>query len=105
MKRRFFFKLLPSKSITFNGEKCTGGKLSKERLTVLVGTNMSGSGKLKLLVIGKSKNPRCFKGITNVPVTYKSGLKSVDDASPLQQMAAHRGCAIFAAEEESTFPC
>ncbi|XP_049524040.1 tigger transposable element-derived protein 4-like [Dermacentor silvarum] len=71
-----FFKLLPTKSMTFKGEKCTGGKLSKERVTVLVGANMSGSDKLKLLVIGKSKNPRCFKGITNMPVTYESNSKT-----------------------------
>ncbi|XP_072143609.1 tigger transposable element-derived protein 4-like [Dermacentor andersoni] len=71
-----FFKLLPTKSMAFKGEKCTGGKLSKERLTVLVGANMSGSDKLKLLVIGKLKNPRCFKGITNMPVTYESNSKA-----------------------------
>lgn len=71
-----FYRLLPSKSIAFKGELCTGGKLSKERLTVLVGANMSGSDKLKLLVIGKSKNPRCFKGITSLPVTYESNSKA-----------------------------
>lgn len=71
-----FFKLLPSKSIAFKGELCTGGKLSKDRLTVLVGGNMSGSDKLKLLVIGKSKNPRCFKGIATLPVTYESNSKA-----------------------------
>ncbi|KAH9361444.1 hypothetical protein HPB48_003882 [Haemaphysalis longicornis] len=67
-----FFKLLPSKSMTFKREKCTGGKLSKERLTVLVRANMSGSDMLKLFVTGESKNPYSFKGITTMPVTYDS---------------------------------
>lgn len=48
-----FFKLLQSKSLTLKSEWCAGGKLSKESLTVLVGTNMSGSAKLKLVIIGK----------------------------------------------------
>jgi len=29
-----------------------------------------GDEKRKLLAIGKSKNPRCFKGIKNLPVDY-----------------------------------
>jgi hypothetical protein len=28
-----FFRTLPTKSLTVKGEKCTGGKMSKERLT------------------------------------------------------------------------
>ena len=58
-----FYKLTPNKSFTLKHEKCHGGKLSKERITVLVGSNMDGSDKLKLLVIGKAANPRCFKNI------------------------------------------
>ena len=67
-----FFKLTPDKTLKFRGEKCVGGKLSKERITVLVAANMSGTEKRKLLVIGKSKNPRCFKNIKQLPVTYKA---------------------------------
>lgn len=67
-----FFKLTPDKTLKFKGEKCVGGKLSKERITVLVAANMSGTEKRKLLVIGKSKNPRCFKNIKQLPVTYKA---------------------------------
>lgn len=58
-----FFKLTPNKTYTLKGEKCHGGKLSKERLTVLAGCNMDGTEKLKLLVIGKSQNPRCLKNV------------------------------------------
>lgn len=67
-----FFKLTPDKTLKFKGEKCVGGKLSKERITVLVAANMNGTEKRKLLVIGKSKNPRCFKNIKQLPVTYKA---------------------------------
>ncbi|XP_061704502.1 tigger transposable element-derived protein 4-like [Cydia pomonella] len=67
-----FCKLTPDKTLKFKGEKCVGGKLSKERITVLVAANMSGTEKRKLLVIGKSKNPRGFKNIKQLPVTYKA---------------------------------
>jgi len=67
-----FFKLLPDRTLSFKNENCKGGKLSKERLTVLVCANLSGTEKPKLLVIGKSKNPRCFKNIKKLPVLYKA---------------------------------
>lgn len=57
-----FFKCVPDKTFTFKGEKCSGGKLSKERITALFCANMDGSEKLPLLIIGKSLKPRCFKG-------------------------------------------
>lgn len=53
-----------------------GGKLSKQRVTVLLGANLSGTEKRKLLVIGKSKKPRCFKNVKNLPVKYESNKKS-----------------------------
>ena len=44
-----------------------------ERITVMCCANMDGSEKKPLLVIGKSKNPRCFpKNHTLLPVTYRS---------------------------------
>lgn len=69
-----FFKCLPDRTLTFIGDTCHGGKKSKERLTVMVGANMTGSDKLKLLVIGKSAKPRCFKNIdiSSLPVKYSN---------------------------------
>ncbi|XP_044760191.1 tigger transposable element-derived protein 4-like [Coccinella septempunctata] len=64
------------KTMRFKGEKCSGGKMSKDRITVMVAANMSGSEKRKLLVIGKSKNPRCFKNVKNLPVVYEHNKKS-----------------------------
>jgi hypothetical protein len=37
------------------------GKMSGDRVSVLVWTNMDGSEKLKPIVIGKYANPRAFK--------------------------------------------
>ena len=37
-----FYKMQPNKTLHFRGERCTGGKQSKERLSVLVGANMTG---------------------------------------------------------------
>ena len=73
--KQHIFQMQPSKTLHFRGEKCTGGKQSKERLSVLVGANMGGSEKLKLLVIGKSAQPRCFKNVKTLPVHYKSNKK------------------------------
>ena len=56
-----FYKLTPDKTLKYEGEKCSGGKMSKVRITVLVAANMCGTEKRKLFVIGKSANPRCFK--------------------------------------------
>ncbi|CAH0722847.1 unnamed protein product, partial [Brenthis ino] len=71
-----FYKLTPDKTLKFKGEKCTGGKLSKEGITVMVAANMSGTAKKKLLVIGKSQRPRCFKNVRHLPVDYESNRKA-----------------------------
>jgi len=67
-----FFKLLPDKSLVFKKESCHGGKLSKERVTVLACANATGTHKLRLLVIGKSRSPCCFKNVKSFPVDYVS---------------------------------
>ena len=71
-----FFKLQPNKSLVYKGERCHGGKQSKDRLTVLPCANMSGSDKLPLLVIGKSQKPRRFKGVKSLPTDYKANRKA-----------------------------
>lgn len=52
-----FWKLLPKATCDFKGRKCSGGKANKQRVTVVIGANMSGTEKLPLIVIGKSKKP------------------------------------------------
>lgn len=57
-------------------EKCSGGKLSKERVTVLVGSNMNRTDKLKPFIIDKLRNPCCFKNARNLPCDYESQFKA-----------------------------
>lgn len=71
-----FFRCLPDKTLTFKGDPCNGGKNSKERLTVLLGANSSGTNKLKPLIIGKSEKPRCFKNVKKLPTHYISNKKA-----------------------------
>lgn len=71
-----FFKMTPDRTFKFKGEKCIGGKMSKERITVLVTANMDGSVKEKLLVIGKFRNPRCFKNVKRLPVNYEANRRA-----------------------------
>ena len=57
-----FWQLLPNKTMAFREEQCTGGKKSKQRITLLVGANMSGSEKFPLLVIGNPGDPGRVQG-------------------------------------------
>lgn len=68
-----YWKCLPSKTLAFKKEKSAPGhKSSKERLTIMTCSNVTGSKKLKLLVIGKANKPRSFKGtkVKNLSVHY-----------------------------------
>ena len=71
-----FYKLMPDKTLKFKGENCSGCKLSKDRITVMVAANMSGTEKKKLLIIGKSQKPRCFKNVKSLPVDYANNRKA-----------------------------
>ena len=67
-----FYKLLPDKAYTMKNEACHGGKNSKERITLLLGANMTGTDKLRPIVMGKAVKPRCFHriNVNALPVTY-----------------------------------
>lgn len=69
-----FWKLTPQRTLAFVGDKCYGGKHSKERITVFVAASMTGE-KLPLLVIGKSAYPRAFRN-QRVPLEYTSNSKA-----------------------------
>ncbi|XP_063614693.1 tigger transposable element-derived protein 6-like [Penaeus indicus] len=58
-------------------EDCKGGKVSKDRLTVMFTCSATGD-KLKPLVIGKAAKPRCFRNIDvrSLPVTWTSNRKA-----------------------------
>jgi len=72
-----FFRAIPSKTLKLKGEQCKGGKLSKERITVLLCGNMA-SEMEKPLVIRKAAKPRCFKNINveKLPVSWYSNKKA-----------------------------
>ncbi|XP_071043603.1 tigger transposable element-derived protein 6-like [Parasteatoda tepidariorum] len=71
-----FYQLMPDKTMAFKGENCKGGKKSKQRLTVLLCANSTGTDKLKPFVIGKYAKPRCFKNVTSLPVDYKANKRA-----------------------------
>lgn len=72
-----FFRALPDKTFALKGVKCTGGKMAKDRLTILHCVNMAGE-KERLFVIGKAAKPRAFRNINlnNLPVTWRSNKKA-----------------------------
>lgn len=65
-KTQLLYRLLP--------EKYSDYKKNKGLMTVLLGVNMTGTDKLKPLVIGKYVMPKCLKNVNiqSLPVTYKS---------------------------------
>ena len=73
-----FFRMMPSRTLALDTEHSFGSRKDKERVTILIVTNSTGTYKKQLTVIGKSKNPKCFAGINhmNLPVTYRSGPNS-----------------------------
>ena len=61
-----FFRDTVRKTFHFKSDDCAGGKRSKERITISLCSSMKGE-KMKLLVIGKSRSPRCFGKIDKKP--------------------------------------
>ncbi|XP_041082893.1 tigger transposable element-derived protein 4 [Polyodon spathula] len=56
--------------------EAAGAKMAKDRVTLLLACNMDGSEKLQPLVIGKSKNPPCFKNVKRLPVAYEANMNA-----------------------------
>ena len=54
----FFYAAPPSNSLHTQGETCTGGKVSKARLTGMVAVNCTGTDKYKPTVIGTASRPQ-----------------------------------------------
>ncbi|GBM62135.1 Tigger transposable element-derived protein 2, partial [Araneus ventricosus] len=68
-----YWRALPTKTLAAEYEAVAPGrKMMKDRVTILGCANTSGSHRAKLTLVGKSKKPRCFKGInkTALPVHY-----------------------------------
>lgn len=70
-----FWRVLPNTTWVHKDEKSAPGrKVSKDRVTFMPCSNASGTHKLPLLVLGKSKNPRVFKN-AQLPVKYEASTK------------------------------
>ena len=69
-----------SNTYHLSGEKCSGGKSSKVRLTGMTAASATGE-KLGMFVIGKSKKPWCFKNVKQLPCQYRAQKKKLDDRS------------------------
>lgn len=74
-----FFRQLPSKTLSEKKSKCSGGKLSKDRLTCLLSCNMAGE-KLIIMMIGRAANPRAFRQANikpkDLPVLWRYNSKA-----------------------------
>ncbi|GET00208.1 tigger transposable element-derived protein 6-like [Rhizophagus clarus] len=71
-----FFHMAPNQTLA--SAPTPGTKLDKTRITVLLATNAIGTQKLKPLVIGSSKNPRCLHRVNrnSLPCTYHANSKA-----------------------------
>nr|CAI5857987.1 unnamed protein product [Callosobruchus analis] len=72
-----FYLAMPNKTFALKEDRCVGKKTPKQRLTILFCANMEGD-KENPLIIGKSKNPRCFEGshINKLPLEWESNKKA-----------------------------
>ncbi len=75
--------------------------MPKDRLTVFTCANMLGEKK-GLLVIGKSKNPRCFKGVSMERYNYEAN-KNVWMTSDILKNMLCRGIADYVETAEKLF--
>ena len=79
-----FYQCLPNKTDQLKSEKCYGGKLSKIRITGLAAANTM-VDKLPMFVIGKAKNPRCFKNVRFLPCRYRNQRRSWMDGKLFEE--------------------
>lgn len=72
-----FFQLIPDKTLVHKDESCRGIKTKKQRITVLLCCNSTGTDKRRLLIIGKSGKPRCFRNFkSHFYCTYTANKKA-----------------------------
>ena len=66
--------MLRGNTLASVNDRPDGTKKAKDRVTINACANASGTIKLPLLLIGKAKNPRCFRNLKKeaLPVVYGS---------------------------------
>jgi hypothetical protein len=80
-----FYKLMPNKSFVFDNESKKGQKQNKNRITIGCLTNADGSDR-KLIIIGKSKNPRAFRNTKSLPLSYYSQTNAWMDSTIFEKI-------------------
>ena len=75
-----YYRIMPNRTLALKKNKTAhqGYKEIKDRVTLLFCCNRAGTHKLRPLMIGKSKNPRCFNHInrTTLPLDYMNSAKA-----------------------------
>ena len=72
-----FYRMIPDKSLSTKSESHHGVKRAKDRITILLCCNSTGTDKRKLFIIGKAKKPRSFKNFNaSLYCTYTSNSKA-----------------------------
>lgn len=70
----FYWRSMPKNTqVTKHEGKAKGKKISKERISVLVGSNATGTHRLKLAMVGKSKRPHAMRNMNieiDLPAKY-----------------------------------
>ena len=75
----------PDKTYHLKIEKCFGGKDSKFRISGIASANAVDE-KPPVFVIGKTKNPYCFKNVKALPCRYRSRRKSWMDGISFDEL-------------------
>lgn len=67
-----FYRSTPTNTLASEEEKkIPGRKLSKQRVSALCGANATGLHRLKPVIVGKAKQPRCLRGVMDrLPVVW-----------------------------------
>ena len=76
---------MPNKSFVFDNESKKGQKQNKNRITIGCLTNADGSDR-KLIIIGKSKNPRAFRNTKSLPLSYYSQTNAWMDSTIFEKI-------------------
>lgn len=93
-----FWKALPDKGLGQMKAECKCGKKSKHRVTIAFFVNAAGESESLPVVIWKSQNPRCFKGVKkeSLPICYYSQPKSWMTGDILHDILRSLNCKLKA---------
>lgn len=84
-----FYRLMPKRSYLSKGERRktargTEGMTAKDRVTAYVCTNATGTAKVPMSIVGKSKMPRCFRRKLP-PMSYFSQCDAWSDSATVRR--------------------